>query len=107
MMVKVVKYIDHVSNGSTHTNELQVVAFKVTKDKEIIPYKVVQVEAVGLNDEEMTLIIKRFKSALKGCMNYNTKSKGKHAYFKCGKIGHPFCWSHLSYHDCFMYSATS
>ena len=34
--------------------------------KEALPSKVAQVEAAGLNDEEMALIIKRFKTALKG-----------------------------------------
>jgi hypothetical protein len=48
------------------------------------------VEAVDLNDEEMALIIRHFKSALKGRKNYNTKAKGKCACFKCGKIGHFF-----------------
>jgi hypothetical protein len=51
---------------------------------------VVQVEAVGLNDEEMTLVIKHFKTALKRCKDYNkkNKSKGKCVCFKCGKSGH-------------------
>jgi hypothetical protein len=36
----------------------------------------------------MTLVIKRFKQALKGRKDYNNKSKRKCAYFKCGKYGH-------------------
>jgi hypothetical protein len=38
----------------------------------------------------MTLIIKRFKTALKGCKEYpnKNKSKGKRSCFKCGKSGH-------------------
>jgi hypothetical protein len=38
----------------------------------------------------MTLIIKRFKTALKGRKEYPNKNKtrGKRSYFKCGKIGH-------------------
>jgi hypothetical protein len=57
-------------------------------DREAILNKVAQVEAAGLNDEDMA-IIKRFKSALKGHKSYNNnKSKGKRACFKCGKIGH-------------------
>lgn len=49
-----------------------------------------QVEAAGLNDEEMALIIKRFKTALKGRKEHlkKNKTKGKHSCFKCGKIGH-------------------
>jgi hypothetical protein len=51
---------------------------------------VAQVEAAGLNEDEMTLIIKRFKTALKGRKEHPNKSKakGKHSCFKCGKTGH-------------------
>jgi radical SAM superfamily enzyme len=48
------------------------------------------VDAVELNKEEMALVIKRFKTALKGrkeCPNKN-KSRGKHSCFKCDKSGH-------------------
>jgi hypothetical protein len=56
----------------------------------VLPSKVAQVEAAGLNDEEMALIIKRFKTALKGRKEHpkKTKTKGKCSCFKCGKIGH-------------------
>ena len=49
-----------------------------------------QVEAAGLNEDEMALIIKRFKTALKGRKDYPNKSKakGKRSCFKCGKTGH-------------------
>jgi hypothetical protein len=48
------------------------------------------VEVAGLNKEEMTLVIKRFKTALKGCKDYPNKNKerGKRSCFKCGKSGH-------------------
>jgi hypothetical protein len=51
---------------------------------------VAQVEAAGLNEDEMALIIKRFKTALKGCKEYPSKNKtrGKCSCFKCGKTGH-------------------
>jgi hypothetical protein len=51
---------------------------------------VAQVEAVGLNEDEMALIIKRFKTALKGRKEYPNKNKarGKCSCFKCGKTGH-------------------
>jgi hypothetical protein len=56
----------------------------------MLPSKVAQVEAVGLNEDEMALIIKRFKTALKGCKEYPNKNKtrGKRSCFKCGKTGH-------------------
>jgi hypothetical protein len=51
---------------------------------------VAQVEAAGLNEDEMALIIKRFKTALKGRKEHPNKSKvkGKRSCFKCGKTGH-------------------
>jgi hypothetical protein len=52
--------------------------------KETLPNKVAQVEAIGLNEEEMVLVIKRFKTALKGRKDYpnKNKSRGKRSYFK-------------------------
>jgi hypothetical protein len=51
---------------------------------------VAQVEAAGLNEDEMALIIKRFKTALKGRKEYSNKNKtrGKRSCFKCDKTGH-------------------
>jgi hypothetical protein len=48
------------------------------------------VEVVGLNEDEMALIIKRFKTALKGRKEFpnKNKSRGKRSCFKCGKTGH-------------------
>jgi hypothetical protein len=48
------------------------------------------VEAAGLNKDEMALIIKRFKTALKGRKEYPNKNKtrGKRSCFKCGKTSH-------------------
>jgi hypothetical protein len=48
------------------------------------------VEAAGLKEDEMALMIKHFKTALKGRKEYpnKNKSRGKHSYFKYGKTGH-------------------
>jgi hypothetical protein len=56
----------------------------------VLPSKVAQVEAAGLNEEEMALIIKHFKTALRGRKEHpnKNKAKGKRSCFKCGKIGH-------------------
>jgi hypothetical protein len=35
------------------------------------------VEATGLNEDEMALIIKRFKTALKGCKEYPQQEQNK------------------------------
>jgi hypothetical protein len=51
---------------------------------------VAQVEAAGLNEDEMALIIKRFTTALKGRKEYpyKNKARGKRSCFKCGKTDH-------------------
>ena len=63
-MIKEARYVDDALNGPIQ--EPQTIALKATRSKEALPSKVAQVEAAGLNDEEMALIIKRFKTALKG-----------------------------------------
>jgi hypothetical protein len=77
MMIKEARYVDDALNGPI--NEPQPLALKATRSKEMLPSKVAQIEAVGLNDEEMALIIKRFKTALKGRKGQpsKTKTKGK------------------------------
>jgi hypothetical protein len=90
MMVKEARYVDDALNGPLSVYEPQPVALKATSSRESLPSKVAQVEAAGLNEDEMTLIIKRFKTALKGRKEYLNKNKtrGKHSCFKCSKTGH-------------------
>jgi hypothetical protein len=90
MMIKEARYIDEALNGPMPVYEPQTVALKATSSKEALPSKVAQVEAAGLNEDEMALIIKRFKTALKGRKEYSNKNKakGKCSCFKCGKTGH-------------------
>jgi hypothetical protein len=90
MMVKEARHVDDALNGPLPIYEPQPVALKATSSKEALPSKVAQVEAAGLNEDEMALIIKRFKTALKGRKEYPNKSKtrGKRSCFKCGKTGH-------------------
>jgi hypothetical protein len=90
MMVKEARYVDDALNGPMPIYEPQPVALKATSSRETLPSKVAQVEAAGLNEDEMALIIKRFKTALKGRKEYPNKSKakGKRSCFKCGKTGH-------------------
>jgi hypothetical protein len=82
--------VDDALNGPLPIYELQLVSLKATSSKEALPSKVAQVEAARLNEDEMALIIKRFKTALKGRKEYPSKNKtrGKHSCFKCGKTGH-------------------
>jgi hypothetical protein len=51
MMVKEGRYVDDITNGSLSLYEPQPVALKATTNMEMLPNKVVQVEAVG-HDEE-------------------------------------------------------
>jgi hypothetical protein len=90
MMVKEARYVDDALNGPLPIYEPQPVALKATSSREALPSKVAQVEAAGLNEDEMALIIKRFKTALKGRKEYpnKNKAKGKRSCFKCGKTGH-------------------
>jgi hypothetical protein len=90
MMVKEARYVDDIANGPLSIYEPQPVALKATTSKDALPNKVAQVEAVGQNEYEMALVIKRFKTTLKGHMEYpnKNKSKGKRSCFKCGKSGH-------------------
>jgi hypothetical protein len=90
MMVKEARYVDDALNGPLTVHEPQTVALKATSNRETLPSKVAQVEATGLNEDEMALIIKRFKTALKGRKEYpnKNKTKGKRSCFKCRKTGH-------------------
>jgi hypothetical protein len=90
MMVKEARYMDDALNGPLPVYEPQPVALKATSSREALPSKVAQVEAAGLNKDEMALIIKRFKNALKGRKEHPNKNKtrGKRSCFKCGKTGH-------------------
>jgi hypothetical protein len=90
MMVKEARYVDDALNGPLPLHESPPVALKATSSKEALPSKVAQVEAVGLNEDEMVLIIKRFKTVLKGHKEFpnKNKSRGKRSCFKCGKSGH-------------------
>jgi hypothetical protein len=90
MMVKEARYVDDALNGPLPIHEPQPVALKATSSRETLPSKVAQVEAAGLNEDEMALIIKRFKIALKGRKEFPNKNKtrGNHSGFKCGKTGH-------------------
>jgi hypothetical protein len=73
MMVKEARYVDDALNGPLPVHEPQIVALKATSSRETLPSKVAQVEAAGLNEDEMALIIKRFKTALKGRKEYPTR----------------------------------
>jgi hypothetical protein len=82
--------VDDALNDPLPIYKSQPVALKATSSRETLPSKVAQVEATGLNEDEMALIINRFKTALKGRKEYPNKNKtrGKRSCLKCGKTGH-------------------
>jgi hypothetical protein len=90
MLVKEARYVDDAANRPLPLYKSRRVALKAISSKEAVPSKVAHVEATGLNENEMVLIIKRFKTALKGRKEYpnKNKSKGKRSCFKCDKSGH-------------------
>jgi hypothetical protein len=61
IMVKHSKHVKNITHGNTSTPEPQVVAFKVTKEKEeTTPSKELPIGLTKLNDEEMDLFITSF-----------------------------------------------
>jgi hypothetical protein len=91
MMAKEARYIDDFTNRSLPQHyEPQNIALKATTNKDALPNKVVQIEAAELNGNEIALMIKRFKTSLKGRKDYPNKSKsrGKRTCFKCGNSSH-------------------
>jgi hypothetical protein len=77
MMVKEARCVDDIATGQLPLYEPHPIALKVTSSKEALPNKVAQVEAAGLNDDEMMLVIQHFKTALKGCKEYPNKNKSR------------------------------
>jgi hypothetical protein len=75
MMVKEARYVDDALNDPLPVYEPQSIALKATSSREALPNKVAQVEAAGLNEDEMTLITKRFKTVLKERKEYPTRIK--------------------------------
>jgi hypothetical protein len=83
------KYMDDLANGPLPHYELQLIAFKATANKEVIPDKVAQVEAANLNEDVMALVIKRFKTTLMGRKDYpnkNTSGESVHASSAVGPV---------------------
>jgi hypothetical protein len=87
LMIKGSKQI--VEQGVTSTPEVQPVAFKATKEekKEPTPSRV-PIDASKLDNEEMTLIIKRFRQILKQRRGKDYKPCSKKVCYTGGKSGH-------------------
>jgi hypothetical protein len=85
LMIKGSKHIVDLEQGSTSTPEVQPVAFKATKEKkEESTSSRLPIDASKLDNEEMALIIKRFRQILK-----QRRGKDyKRVCYKCSKPGH-------------------
>jgi hypothetical protein len=57
MMAKEARYVNGIANGPLPHYKPQPMALKATTNKEALPDKVVHIEAVDLNEEEMALVI--------------------------------------------------
>jgi hypothetical protein len=66
MMVKEARYVDDIANGPLSIYEPQPISLKATNSKEALPNKVAQVEAAGLNEEEMAPCDQAFQDRTKG-----------------------------------------
>jgi hypothetical protein len=78
MMAKEARYVNDIANIPLPLHyKPQLVAIQATTNKEVLPDKVAQIEAANLNEDEMTMVIKCFKTALKRRKEYTTKYKSR------------------------------
>jgi hypothetical protein len=75
MMIKEARYVDEALNGPMTIHEPRTVVLKATSSRETLPSKVAQVEAAGLNENEMALIIKRFRRRSKVARSIPTRAR--------------------------------
>jgi hypothetical protein len=89
LMIKDSKHIVNLEQGTTSTPEVQLVAFKATEEnkEESTPSRP-PIDASKLDNEEMTLIIKRFHKILKQRRGEDYKPRSKRVCYRCGKSGH-------------------
>jgi hypothetical protein len=89
LMTKDSKHIVNLEQGATSTPEVQPVAFKATEEekRESTPSRL-PIDASKLDNEEMALIIKRFRQILKQRRGEDYKPHSKMVCYKCGKPSH-------------------
>jgi hypothetical protein len=89
LMIKDSKHIVNLEQGATSTPEVQPIAFKATEEKkeESTPSRL-PIDASKLDNEEMALIIKRFRQILKQRRGKDYKPCSKRVCYRCGKSGH-------------------
>jgi hypothetical protein len=86
-MIKDSKHIVNLEQGTTSTPEVQLVAFKATKEKkeESTPSRL-PIDASKLDNEEMALIIKSFQQILKQRKGKDYKPYSKRVCYRCGSL---------------------
>jgi hypothetical protein len=86
LMIKDSKHIVNLEQGATSTPEVQLVAFKATKEKneESTPSRL-PIDASKLDNEEMALIINSFRRILKQRRGEDYKPRSKRVCYRCGK----------------------
>jgi hypothetical protein len=89
LMINDSKHIVNLEQGATSTPEVQPIAFKATeeKKKESTSSRL-PIDASLLDNEEMALIIKRFRQILKQRKGEDYKPRSKRVCYKCGKPSH-------------------
>jgi hypothetical protein len=89
LMIKDSKHIVNLEQGATSTPEVQLVAFKATKEekRESTPSRL-PIDASKLDNEEMELIIKSFRQILNHRRGKDYKPRSKRVCYKCGKPDH-------------------
>jgi hypothetical protein len=88
LMIKDSKHIVNLEQGATSTPEVQLVAFKATKEKEESTLSRLPIDASKLDNKEMALIIKSFRQILKQMREGDYKSRSKKVCYRYGKSGH-------------------
>jgi hypothetical protein len=89
LMIKDSKHIVNLEQGATSTPKVQPIAFKATEEKkQESTSSRLPIDASKLDNEEMTLIIKRFRQILKQRRGKDYKPGSKRVCYKCGKPGH-------------------
>jgi hypothetical protein len=88
LMIKGSKKI--IEQGATSTSEVLPVTFKATEEKKELESTSsrIPIDASKLDNEEMTLIIKRFRQILKQRRGKDYRPRSKKVCYKCGKPGH-------------------
>jgi hypothetical protein len=88
LMIKGSKQIVNLEQGGTSTPEVQPITFKATEEKkEESTSSRLPIDASKLDNEEMALIIKRFREILKQRRGRDYKPRSKRVCYKCGKPG--------------------